>query len=115
MNATSPFVQELEKLIEATVERRLNARLGVVTYDKLVDLATVPPGKRITYRAARANEIEGARKIARRWYAPVDAYNEWLELITSRPEQKVADTSANLEHDHLADVRHRLGLKLVKR
>jgi hypothetical protein len=72
----------------------------------LVDLATVPPGKRRCYRAARFGEIRGALRLQRRWFAPAAAYEEWRDSIATRPSSVSAAPRASVD-----DLRERLGLR----
>jgi len=76
-----------------------------------VDLATVPPGKRRCYAAARSGEIEGAIKLLRRWYAPRQSYARWYEQW--RAAKGTRPPPSRPETTGLDALRTRMGFVLV--
>ncbi len=70
----------------------------------LVDIAAaVPASRRSLYRAARAGEIAGAVRVARRWCAPRESLDAWLRARGPRLVEAPED-----ERDELERVRARL-------
>ena len=54
---------------------------------RLVDVARAYPiSRRVVYRACRLGRIPGAVRVARRWLAPLDAIETWLQAQGPRPD-----------------------------
>jgi hypothetical protein len=106
---TIDLAQAIERLIDARIEAKLASRLTPGPTETLVDLASAPPGKRRSYRAARDGEVEGAIKLQRRWFAPRSSYEAWITKIGVVP----ASATARAQVDELADLRARIGLRKV--
>lgn len=65
---------------------------------RLVDIVRVYPiSRRLAYRACRQGRIPGAVRVARRWLAPPDAVETWLQAQGPRPVAAVEDEGDDLD------------------
>jgi hypothetical protein len=82
---TQHLAQALAAFIDATVEAKIKKALANADAADLVSHKKVDVPARVACEACAAGEVEGARKVGRRWLATRSAWDRWIDRRATTP------------------------------